>query len=1016
MDLGGTGADTIDLSSEKDYTDPEPIVELYVNLGRVSQMFSPLGFSGPTLPLPPVIFAPSCATHVVLSGLTDPVLPGLVPLPEDLKGVEEMDSGNSSDFDGTILMEYDLTAVYVGDASMQHMQIDGVSVLDAIERWVESNYTDQTSTIDSCNLINCNPTCLAMVEVRVQFDNMNSIDSEIIVLALIYVTFAVTWLIALFLGFRADTCFLSESFAYIPRIQPRSCGSMKRNGNSQNSRSAVDLCTDALLDVEAAVPRQRRVTPLWTTSTETATAAGDDIQKNFIQGQEDSLSESTIWVNNISIEVQDHGKPKLILDRVTATFEPGLTAVMGSTGSGKSSLLDAMVRNLHGGTVYGEILMGSIDISKASRQAVKDRCGYVMQLATPWDPYSTARQVLMYQAFLRLCHLMPSNAEHDRIASIVAILKMNEFLDTVVGSATGGGLSGGEKRKLAIAIQILCVPQFLILDEPTSGLDAASTLDVLQTLRWLGVQGHTVILSIHQPRPECWDMFERVLLLGHGRICFSGKVRDVQKYMATLAMNDMEYQSAIAETNNPADSILDALQHDGIERVAQETHANLTHTKALRMKIAEHVSKCHRLSINSAKIRYHRFTDVCKTVMNHLHGVFVVNRRMMHATRQAWMSTTGAAFLVPLLAAAVLYRNTQTTSTAIAILVLTGAAFTVSFNRRSLVMFQHCEVVRFDIYEGVVQNWQFVVTLYGWYGSAVFLSVGGTCCLAFQFVFGWDISAWHCFKFWVLLVTFELIIGALYIALLGIPKISEEVSSTFIFCICLFEVITAGFMVPKNHLDESMQSDILVRISMMYQAIAPVVYDILHERKFRCPHGAENISCGPLTKYSGDAILIATGFDDQNPKLGIWLLINVLSVAVMIPFAHTYVSHAFAKMALCKTQPPTDLATPTSLFSLEEVVCTSHALLVLNQAIGSMQEVDEESHANRCTTSTHEKIHRTHGKNQRFKQAVKKVIAQLRVNSVRRPEEVCIVDNDQPGDRQPDSRGAPDPLCFESVV
>eukprot|EP00041_Stephanoeca_diplocostata_P031380 m.976613 g.976613 ORF g.976613 m.976613 type:complete len:1321 (+) comp23946_c0_seq1:455-4417(+) len=964
-----TGADTIELSTKNDYTDPEPILELYVTLGRVSQMFSPLGLSGRPLPEPPAIYAPSCATHVVLSALTNPVLPGLVPLQEDLAGTEEVDTETSSSFDGTMFVDYNLTEVYVGDASMQHMKIGGVSVLDAIEHWVLSNFTDQTSTIDSCNVINCNPTCLATVDVRIHFDINGSIDTEIIFLGSLYIVCAFVWLGACLLGRRSDAIFLRKSVDFIPPMPKSLSGSVKRNGDRRRLLSSERAWNDT--DVEAVRPRQRRATPLsiaLPVHNDITTLAGV-AENGKTQGvedlQEDSHSENTLWVNDVSFEVQGSDGPKRILDHVTVTFKPGLTAIMGPTGSGKTSLLDAMVRNLYDGTVFGEILMGNTDISKASRQSVKDEYGYVMQLAAPWDPRSTARQVLMYQGLLRLSHLMPPDAVHDRIASVVAILKMEEFLDTVVGSAFGGGLSGGEKRKLAIVIQILSVPQFLILDEPTSGLDAASTLDVLQTLRWLGQQGHTVILSIHQPRPECWNMFEKVVLLGHGRICFSGKVDDVRDYMATLVMNDSAYQKGIFKPNNPADSILDALQHDGVEAIAHTTHANLASTKRLEASVAQHVLRCSN-AITSSTVATHLSgcTAICHAITKHLNIVSVVNRRLMHATAASWKSTTATALLVPLLAAAVLYRNTTARSTAIAILVLTGAGFTVSFNRRSLVMFQHCDVVRFDIYEGVVKNWQFVVALYGWYGSAVFLYVGGTCCLAFQFVFGWDITAWLCFKFWVLLVTFEIIIGGLYIALLGIPKITEEVSSTLIFCIFLFEVVTAGFMVPKEQLDESMGTDVLVSSSMMHQAIAPVVFDLLHDRKF-CDDSID-VSC------SGDAVLIATGFDDQNPKLGISILIGVVTFVVLVSFAHPYISHAFAKIARFRPRPSDETTAPTAtIFSLEEVVCTLQAVSRLDRRVEATVDTARTQQLNQpIGTGVYEK-------NQRFRRAVKRVIAQL---------------------------------------
>jgi ABC-type Na+ transport system ATPase subunit NatA len=146
------------------------------------------------------------------------------------------------------------------------------------------------------------------------------------------------------------------------------------------------------------------------------------------------------------------------------------------------------------------------------------RVGYVMQLETPWDIRLTLRENLLYAAELRLPTAAAAVAAVDRV---IAMLDMDSFADTVVGDQSGGGgLSGGEKRKLCTAIQLVYEPDVLLLDEPTSGLDAASTLALIYQLRRLGEAGKMILIAVHQPRREVWDLFHHVVCFSEGQVVY----------------------------------------------------------------------------------------------------------------------------------------------------------------------------------------------------------------------------------------------------------------------------------------------------------------------------------------------------------------------------------------------------------------------------------------------------------------------------------------------------------------
>jgi len=95
-----------------------------------------------------------------------------------------------------------------------------------------------------------------------------------------------------------------------------------------------------------------------------------------------------------------------------------------------------------------------------------------------------------------------------------------------VGGVTGKGLSGGQKRCLCVAIQLLTMPSVLFLDEPTSGLDSSSSIELLQHLDHVASSNRTVILTIHQPRLEIFHMFHKVVLLCQGKVSWLLDLRD----------------------------------------------------------------------------------------------------------------------------------------------------------------------------------------------------------------------------------------------------------------------------------------------------------------------------------------------------------------------------------------------------------------------------------------------------------------------------------------------------------
>lgn len=137
----------------------------------------------------------------------------------------------------------------------------------------------------------------------------------------------------------------------------------------------------------------------------------------------------------------------------------------------------------------------------------------------------TVRETIKYSALLRL----PTTMSKDEVNSIVegTIMEMGlqDCADRVIGNWHLRGISGGEMKRLSIALEILTRPHLLFLDEPTSGLDSASAFFVVQTLRNIACDGRTVISSIHQPSSEVFALFDDLYLLSGGETVYFGEAK-----------------------------------------------------------------------------------------------------------------------------------------------------------------------------------------------------------------------------------------------------------------------------------------------------------------------------------------------------------------------------------------------------------------------------------------------------------------------------------------------------------
>lgn len=135
----------------------------------------------------------------------------------------------------------------------------------------------------------------------------------------------------------------------------------------------------------------------------------------------------------------------------------------------------------------------------------------------------TVRETITYSALLRLPSNITKYELNETIENTITELGLEDCADHLIGNWHLRGISGGEKKRLSIALEIITQPRLLFLDEPTSGLDSASAFFVIQALRNVARSGRTIISSIHQPSSEVFALFDDLLLLSSGETIYFGE-------------------------------------------------------------------------------------------------------------------------------------------------------------------------------------------------------------------------------------------------------------------------------------------------------------------------------------------------------------------------------------------------------------------------------------------------------------------------------------------------------------
>ncbi|XP_034543196.1 broad substrate specificity ATP-binding cassette transporter ABCG2b [Notolabrus celidotus] len=261
----------------------------------------------------------------------------------------------------------------------------------------------------------------------------------------------------------------------------------------------------------------------------------------------------TVTFSNLHYSVQEtrlcckRGPEKYILKDVSGIMRPGMNAIMGATGSGKTSLLDVIAgRKNPAGLKQGQVLVDGKVVTSELRLS----SAYVVQDDILMGTLSV-RENLLFSANLRLNpKLHTSFDKNSRVDAIIQELGLTDCADTKIGTEFLRGVSGGERKRCSIGMELITSPSLLFLDEPTTGLDSNTANCIIGLLHKLSRRGKTVIFSIHQPRYSIFRQFDHLSLMHKGEVVYAGAAGQALEYFTNLG-----YQ--IESFDNPADFYMD---------------------------------------------------------------------------------------------------------------------------------------------------------------------------------------------------------------------------------------------------------------------------------------------------------------------------------------------------------------------------------------------------------------------------------------------------------------------------
>ena len=247
------------------------------------------------------------------------------------------------------------------------------------------------------------------------------------------------------------------------------------------------------------------------------------------------------------------GKKRKLLNEISGIARPGeLLAIMGSSGAGKTTLLNTLAGRIS--LKREDELTGSVLVNGNQRDARWRRTsGYVEQFDLMYG-LLTVQETIQFAADFKLPREVTPGEKRVIVDRVIELLGLTGVRHSRIGEETKRGISGGEKKRVAIGIELVTFPGLLFLDEPTTGLDSTTAQNLIETLKGIAQKTDmTIILTIHQPRASILPLFTRIIFMSQGKLIFNGTITEcLQHFKKVLGVECPEHE-------NPADFVMDLL-------------------------------------------------------------------------------------------------------------------------------------------------------------------------------------------------------------------------------------------------------------------------------------------------------------------------------------------------------------------------------------------------------------------------------------------------------------------------
>ncbi|KAK6290365.1 hypothetical protein POUND7_001906 [Theobroma cacao] len=254
--------------------------------------------------------------------------------------------------------------------------------------------------------------------------------------------------------------------------------------------------------------------------------------------------------NGKTVTVSRESNTKTILKDVSGEAREGeIMAILGASGSGKSTLIDALANRIAKHSLKGSVTLNGEVFESGLLKVIS---AYVMQDDLLF-PMLTVEETLMFSAEFRLPRSLSTSKKKARVQALIDQLGLRSAAKTVIGDEGHRGVSGGERRRVSIGIDIIHDPVLLFLDEPTSGLDSTSAFMVVKVLQRIAQSGSIVLMSVHQPSYRILCLLDRLIFLSQGQTLYSGSPANLSEFFR-------DFGHPIPENENPAEFALDFIR------------------------------------------------------------------------------------------------------------------------------------------------------------------------------------------------------------------------------------------------------------------------------------------------------------------------------------------------------------------------------------------------------------------------------------------------------------------------